>query len=372
MIAAPLTGAQQCAVLMLLLNEDIAATLLRGLAPGEVCDVGDAMLSVAEIEPRAIDGVLKAFRVAHGEVAALGRDDAQLRSVMRHAFGEPRTAALLGRLPPPAGPAPFAALAWVEPATIAAIIAAEHPQVGAVLLAHLTSDVGAAVLALVPDALQAGLLVRLARLGPVSAATIAGLEADIEHALIAAAAAAPAMPRGGTAVAAKLIGGIADPARVIDALRGLDDGLADQIAEQLFVFADLLRIDARGLQAVVREIDTELLVVALKGADTAVRAYILAAMSSRAAAQVEDDLAALGPQKRDEVTAAQARIAGVVRSFAERGELMLPGSGEDYAPGSDAALDAAFARVASVDALRSQPRSAHYCFAAARAALLAA
>jgi len=330
MIVAPLTGAQKCAVLMLLLEESVAATLLRGLDATEVREVGDAMLSVAEIEPAAIDGVLDSFRAAHGEVAALGQGGAQVRGLMREAFGEPRAGALLGRLPPPVNAAPFAALAWAEPATTAALIAAEHPQVGAVILAHLPVDTGAAVLALVPPALQSGLLVRLSRLGPVSATVLAAIEGDVEHALLAHAASAPVRPRGGTAAAAKLLGAIADPGRVIDAVRGVDDALAEAIAEQLFVFADLIRIDARGLQAVVREVDTEQLVVALKGADAALRAHVLAAMSSRAAAQVEDELMGLGPQKRDDVIAAQSRIAGLVRGLAERGELMLPGSGAGY------------------------------------------
>ena len=330
MIAAPLNGAQQCAVLMLLLDEDVAAALLRGLAPGEVRDVGDAMLSVAEIEPAAIDGVLDAFAARHAMVAALGQGGAQLRGLMTHAFGEPRAGAILGRLPPPVGAVPFAALAWVDPATVAALIAAEHPQVGAVILAHLPPEAGAAALALVPADLQPGLLVRLSRLGPVAAATLAALEADVEAALMTLALATPATPRGGSAVAAKMLGGIADPARLIDAVRGVDDALAEAIAEQLFVFADLLRIDARGLQSVVREVDTEQLVIALKGADAPLRAHILAAMSSRAAAQVEDELMGLGPQKRDDVTAAQSKIAGVVRGLAERGELMLPGSGAGY------------------------------------------
>lgn len=330
MTPQPLTGAQQCAVLMLLLDEGVAAALLRGLGADEVRDVGDAMLSVAEIEPAAIDGVLDIFTTRHAEVAALGQGGAQLRSLITHAFGEPRAGALLGRLPPPVTPVPFATLAWIDPATIAALIEAEHPQVGAVVLAHLPAETGAAVLAALPPEIQPGLLVRLSRLGPVSAATLASLEADLEAALLVHRAARSATPRGGTAAAARLLGGIADPARLIEAVRGVDDGLADAISEQLFVFADLIRIDARGLQAVVREVDTERLTIALKGADAALRAHILAAMSSRAAAQVEDALAALGPQKRDDVAGAQAGIAGVVRSLAERGELMLPGSGAGY------------------------------------------
>ena len=325
MIQMPLSGAQKCAVLLLLLDEGAAAALLRGLDPHEVRAVGDAMVSVAEIEPRAIDAVLDDFLAAHSEVAALGRDGAQLRDVMTQAFGAPRAATVLDRLGPPVTASPFAALAWAEPAQIAALIAADHPQVGAVILAHLPTEIASAVVGALAPKVQASVLVRLARLGPVSTATLARLEGDVEHQLRELAAARPPEARGGTSVAAKLVGQVTDPAKLLEALRGIDAELGDAIAEQLFVFADLIRIDSRGLQAVVREADPEVLVVALKGADAALRAHILTAMSQRAGAQIEDELASLPPVKREEVTAAQAKIAAGVRRLAENGALMLPG-----------------------------------------------
>ncbi|WP_419815208.1 FliG C-terminal domain-containing protein [Glacieibacterium sp.] len=330
MIHLPLSGAQKCAVLLLLLDEAAAATLLRGLDPAEVQAVGDAMLSVAEIEPRAIDAVLDDFLAAHAEVAALGNGGAQLRSVMTQAFGEPRAATMLGRMGPPASAKPFAALDWVEPATIAAVIAAEHPQAGAAILAHLPSEAGAAVLALVPADRQASLLLRLARLGPIGPQALASLEADVERHLVALAAEVAPVQRGGAAFAAKLIGGVSDPAALIGTVRLQDAELADLIAENLFLFADLLRIDQRGMQTLVRELDPELLVVALKGAGTEMRDHILGAMSQRAAAQIEDDLGTRGPLKRDEVEAAQAQVAAVVRHLADAGTLMLPGAGAGY------------------------------------------
>ena len=330
MMMMPLSGAQKCAVLLLLLDEAAAAALLRGLTPDEVRAVGDAMLSVAEIEPRAIDGVLDDFLAAHAEVAALGQGGTQLRSVMTQAFGEPRAATVLGRIGPPATAKPFAALDWVDADVIAAVIVGEHPQAGAAILAHLAPETGAAVLALVPADRQANLLLRLAKLGPVGPAALAGLEEDVERRLRVLAAEVTPVKRGGAAFAAKLIGQVLDPTALIDAVRVHDDALADLIAEKLFVFADLIKIEARGMQTLVREIDPELLVVALKGAEPALRAHILAAMSQRAAAQIEDDLGSRGPLKRDEVDAAQAKISATVRRLADMGALMLPGSGAGY------------------------------------------
>ena len=324
MIQLPLSGAQKCAVLLLLLDERAAAALLRGLDPHEVRAVGDAMLTVAEIEPRAVDAVIDDFLREHDGVAALGDEGRQVRAVLTEAFGA-RAQPMLGRLGPPVSAPPFASLAWAEPAGIAAVIAAEHPQVGAVILAHLPHETAAAVLAACPEALQPELLVRLARLGPVAPAAIASLEADVETQLRALAAAAPGEVRGGAAFAAKLLGGLSGGTSVIEAVRTRDPELAGSLSELLFVFADLIRIDRRTLQTVVQAVEPELLVVALKGADATLRAHILGGMSQRAAAQIEDDIAGQGRLKRTEVDAAQAAVAAVVRRLADAGEIVLPG-----------------------------------------------
>ncbi len=330
MIQLPLSGAQKCAVLLLLLDEGAAAALLRSLDPHEVRAVGDAMLSVAEIEPRAIDAVLDDFLGSHDSVAALGNDGRQVRAVLTQAFGPARAQPMLGRLGPPAATPPFASLAWAEPAAIAAVIAAEHPQAGAVILAHLPSEAAAAVLAQCPEALQPDLLVRLARLGPVAPPALASLEADVEAQLRVLAAAAPAAARGGPAFAAKLLGGLAGASGVVEAVRARDAELAGAMSELLFVFADLLRIDRRGLQTIVQAVEPELLTVALKGADATLKAHILGGMSQRAAAQIEDDIASRGRLKRAEVEAAQAGVAAIVRRLADAGEIALPGSGAGY------------------------------------------
>ena len=330
MISLPLSGAQKCAVLLLLLEESAAAGLLRGLSPADVDAVGDAMLSVAEIDPRAIDAVLDDFLGRHAEVAALGQDGAQVRSVMVQAFDPPAAARVLGRLGPPVTQPRFAALAWAEPATIAALLAAEHPQAGAAILAHLPPETGAAVLALLPPELGSTLIVRVARLGPLAPGLLSELEADVETQLAALAAAPTPPPCGGAQFAARLLGGVADAAALLASVRGHDAELGGTLADLRFVFADLARLDARGLQAVVREVEPAVLTVALKGADGTTRAAVFGAMSQRAAAGIEDDLASLGRLKREEVDAAQGAVAAVARHLADEGVLVLPGSGDNY------------------------------------------
>lgn len=330
MIHDNLTGAQKCAVLLLLLDELQAAELLRQMASEEVRAVGHAMLSVAEIEPRAIDTVLDEFLAASKTTVALGGGGVQVRSVLERALGPQRAGGLLGELGPPVTPRPFAALEWVQPAAIAAMLAAEHPQAAAVVLAHLEPQRASDVLAELPEALQPDILYRLATMGPVAGVVVAGLDRAFEARLAKAPVTPPAAVVAGPDLAARLISMAPDQARLLAALRDLDPEMTESIAENLFVFDDLLKIDPRGMQALVREVETEQLTLALKGAGEPLRAHVFAAMSARAAAGMQDDLADLGPTKLAEVRVAQAGIAAVVRRLADAGTLMMPGSAAGY------------------------------------------
>ena len=329
MIAAPLSGPQKCAVMVLLLDETAAASLLDRLGADEVRAVGEAMLSVAEIAPAAIEGVLAEFLDRTGAMTTLDSQGRQARALLSRALGAPRASRVIGRIGPPAAPRRFAGLDWVDPPGIAALLAGEHPQAAAVTIAHLAPERAAAVLDAMPVAARADLLVRLATLGAVDAETLDAFEADLEARVGARVEAAP-IAVAGSDFAAKLINLSAFQKDMLTALGERDPALAAVIAEQLVVFADLLRIDARGMQLIVREVDTEVLAVALKGADAATRAHVFAAMSSRAAAQLQDDLAGRGPLKRDEVEAAQAQVAAVIRQLGDAGALMLPGSSGGY------------------------------------------
>ena len=330
MIQLPLTGAQKSAVLLLLLDELAAAELLRQLAADEVRAVGQAMLSVAEIEPRAIDAVLDEFLATSRNTAALGQGGVQIRSVLERAVGRTRAGGLLGRMGPPVSPRAFAALEWVEPPTLAAMLGREHPQAAAVVLAHLPHAVAAQVLALLPAALQPDLLYRLARMGPVADTVVADLEVALERQLSDGPQVPVVEAKVGPDFAAKLLNLSPDQARLMASLEALDPELTSAIAEQLFVFDDLLRLDARAMQNLVREIEPDTLVTALKGASAALRDHVFAAMSARSALQLQDDLAGRAPLKLAEVHVAQSEVAGIVRRLADAGSIMLPGRAGDY------------------------------------------
>lgn len=330
MSAASLTGAQKCAILVLLLEEPQAAEVLRRMEASEVRAVGEAMLSVAEIEPAAIDAVLDEFIERTHGVSALDAQGRQVRAVLSRALGSPRAAQVIEKIGPPAAARRFAGFDWLEVDAVAALLADEHPQAVAVVLAHLPEGLAAGVLDALPAALHADLVLRLATLKPVAPAVVSAIEADLETKLAGQAAPARNVPLAGTDFTARLVKLSANKAALLAALAEVDAGLAGAIAAQQFVFADLAALGVKDLQLVVREVDPAVLAVALKGADAALRSLVFASMSSRAAAQLQDDLAERGPMKRAEVEAAQAAIGALVRRLGEEGAIMLPGAAAAY------------------------------------------
>ncbi len=329
-MTAALSGAQKCAILILLLEETQAAELLRRMDAAEVQAVGEAMLSVAEIEPAAIDHVLDEFITRTHGVSALDSQGRQVRAVLSRALGAPRAERVIEHIGPPVAPRRFAGLDWLDIGSVAALLADEHPQAIALVLAHLPEPRAAAALDALPENLRGDVVLRLATLKPVAPAVIVDLEADLEAKLAASASAASETSLAGSDFTARLIKLSANKATLLAALASVDEALASDIAAQQFVFADLLGLGLKDMQLVLREADPQTLAVAMKGADAALQALIFSAMSKRAASQLQDDLAERAPMKRAEVDAAQAEICALVRRLGESGAVMLPGAAGAY------------------------------------------
>jgi flagellar motor switch protein FliG len=328
--ATALSGAQKCAILVLLLDEVQAAELLRRMDADEVRAVGEAMLTVAEIDPAAIDAVLDEFLTRTRGVSALDTQGRQVRAVLSRALGSPRAERMIEEIGPPAAGRRFAAFDWLDAAGIAALIADEHPQAVAVVIAHLPATLAATVLDRLPEDLRSDLVVRLATLKPVRPQVILDLEADLEAKLATQDAPARGAALAGSDFTARLIKQSSNQKALLAALAGVDAALAADIAAQQFVFADLLGLSTKDMQLVLREADPQLLAVALKAADDALKDLVFASMSSRAASQLQDELAERGPMKRAEAEAAQAEICALVRRLGESGALMLPGAAGAY------------------------------------------
>lgn len=326
--AAALSGAQKCAILLLVLEEAQAAEMLAGMTPDEVQQVGEAMLSVAEIDPLAIDHVLDEFLARTAQVAALDNQGRQVRQRLGKALGTPRAETIIEKIGPPAAGRRFAVLDWVDGAGLATLIADEHPQAIAVVLAHLPEARAAEALDGLPEALQPDVAARLATLGPVNIHDLAALEADVEAKLKGIGTHRDQARLAGTGFTAAVIKKARGRGALLEALMGLNAELAAELESQQFIFADLLGLSQKDMQLVLREVDSGLLAVALKGAEPALKEMILGAMSRRAATQLQDELAERGPMKRSEVDAAQREICRIVRRLGDGGAITLPTAAE--------------------------------------------
>lgn len=325
-------GRDVAAILLMLLDEADAAAILRQLDPDTVRDLGVAMLGVAHASEGAIQGALQRFIAESRTVSTLAAmAEPRVRSVMSTALGSVRADNILAAIAPRSSAAALDRLRWMETGIIAQLLADEHPQVGAIILAVLTPEVAAAAMEGLDEAHQADLVWRAARLESVSAEAIADLDA-----ILAQVADQPDRPPqvklGGRGDIARLFNTMKKPAgeRVLKSLKKRDRQLGQAIEDEMFVFDDLNDLDGKALGAVLRSVDAAMLGLALKGADAAVVDRMLGQMSARAAQSIRDDMAERGLVKRADVEEAQKAIVTIARQLAADGTIMLGGAGDDY------------------------------------------
>jgi flagellar motor switch protein FliG len=326
-----LSGAEKTALLLLLLEEPQAATLLARLEPAEVEQVGRAMLTVAEASPATIDGLLDEVLALARETVAVGEGPPTVRDLFGRALGDDRAGGMIERLGDAAKPRLFERLEWLEPFSIASLLEGEHPQAQAVVLAHLPGARGAQVLAKLPAGRQPDLVRRVATLGAVTPNALEALDQGLAERIVSARPRQPVSDLGGMKRAADLINmaGL-DEDMALEALGAADPSAAEVLAETLFTFEDMAMLDNRGLQSVLRTLDAELLIPALRAASPELRARLLAAMPQRAAQALEDEVESRGPVKIEEAEAAKRAIAAAARKMAAEGLVSLPGKGPAY------------------------------------------
>lgn len=330
--ARPMSGSAAAAVLLMLFDEDEAAQILARLEPEEVRQLGYAMYEVADVEVQEVNAALDRFvNKAKGRTTIGYGATQHIRGAMQKALGSERADNVLARITPPTRSTKLAMLKWMEPAEIAAIIEIEHPQIMAIVLAHLDAAVAAAVLQLLPAELQEDVVYRVATLGPVSIEALDELEALIESRSDARRTGSTTK-RGGTTEAAAIMNNIRKDheQRIIKALNKRDKAVAQSIEDEMFIFENLLELSEKNLGTLMRGVDNAVLVVALKGASDTLRTKILACMSQRAAQSIQDEMEERGPMRLAEVLEAQKQIIAEARRMADEGTIMLGGRGDDY------------------------------------------
>jgi flagellar motor switch protein FliG len=331
--ASPFTGAQRAAVLIMLLDDAQAAALLGQLEPDELQQLGETMIALDDIGPEAVAHAVSLF-VERTENVGMGTPDrtGHFRSLVTQAVGDLKASNLMQRIAP-GGETPSLDLArWLSPEVIAGLIEGEHPQAIAVLLVQLNPEVAARVLHALPAAVQPQVVHRVATLGPVDPQAIAMLEELLDK-RIRESHGHVALVMGGPREAADIINASAKAVekRVMPELARLDKALAKRIEGEMFKFEHLFVLDDKSMGSLLREVDSDTLIGALKGTPTENREVFLKSMSSRAAQGVRDEIDARGRMKMAEVIDAQKAIVAVARRLAADGTIAFGNSsaGED-------------------------------------------
>ncbi len=327
------TGSSAAAILLMLLAEDEAAQVLGRLDPDEVQQLGTAMFSVADVSEDEVDEVLDQFVDRARERTTIGfAADGQIRTMMERALGAERAENMLARITPPTRSSALDSLKWMDAKTIATLVESEHPQIAALVLAHLDPGIAADVLQLLNDDTQADIVYRVATLGTVSAEALDDLERLLLRQVNKAGSQGTGPKRGGATEAAKIVNSTRTNVeqRVIRQLAKLDKGLARQIEDEMFVFDNLNALTDKDLGTLLRSVDNEIMIVALKGCEPMLRSKMFGCMSSRAAQSIQDEMAERGPIRLVEVQEAQKQMLAIARRLADAGSISLGGKGEDY------------------------------------------
>lgn len=326
-----LTGTQKSAILMMLLGEDEASEIVRNLSPKEVQHLGTAMYSVQGLDQETVNAVLDEFLAIIKAQTSLGMGAGNyIRNVMNKALGEDKAQSVLSRIAPSTSARPIEILDWMDARSIAELIIDEHPQIIALIISYLDSGQGADVLGLLPDGMQPEIVRRIATLQTVGPDALTELE-KVMQSKFKANTSLRAAKVGGVDAAARIMNFTKQnmEQRIMKDISRNDRELMQAIQESMFVFDNLIMSDDRSLQTLLRSVDNELLVLALKGADEPLREKLFNCMSKRAAANIMDEMEALGPVRLTEVQTAQKEIINVARRMSDEGTIVLAGRGGD-------------------------------------------
>ncbi|MCH8496920.1 MAG: flagellar motor switch protein FliG [Marinobacter sp.] len=322
---------EQAAILLMSLGESDAAQILKHMGPKEVQRVGVAMAQMRDVSKDDVTYVMGEFVEAVGGQTGLGiGNDEYIRAMLTQALGDEKAASLIDRILVGGNTTGLDTLKWMEPRAVADMIRYEHPQIQAIVVSYLDPDQSAEILATLDEKVRLDVMMRIASLETIQPQALQELN-DILERQFSGGATGQASRIGGVKRAADIMNFMdrSIEGRLMDSIKDMDPDLASTIEDLMFVFDNLKDVDDRGIQALLREVSSDVLVVALKGSDEAVKEKIFKNMSKRAAELLQDDLEAKGPVKVSEVEAAQKDIITIARRMAEAGEISLGGAGEE-------------------------------------------
>ena len=327
-----LTSTDRAAVLLLLLGEQEAANIIKYMDPKEVQRIGAAMVSAADMSQEAVNFVLDEFVSTLKNQTSLGLGTSDyVEDVLRRALGEDKAASVMGRILPGQASKGLDILKWMDARAIADMVRNEHPQVIAIILSVLEFEVAADVLQFLPQAVRPEIMQRVAALETVQPAAMLELESIMKK-QFSNNSSARSSSVGGVKQAAKIMNFVKVDmeSQIMEGLSNLDEDIMLQIQDNMFTFENLVDVDNRAIQAIMRNVDQDLLMTALKGASEFVKEKFFDNMSSRARVMFIDDMEAKGPLRISDVEEAQKNIMRTARKLSDAGELVLAGRGDDF------------------------------------------
>jgi len=328
-----LTGSQRAAIFLLGVGEQAATEVMRHMSAKEVQQVGEAMATISKLTNNQVESVLADFHLESAEINPLGLEAPDFtRRVMTSALGQDKAQNILSQvLETPEEHNGVEALQWMAPKAIADVLGGEHPQIAATVMTQLYDEQAANVLALLPDDMRKDVILRIARMEELDPRAMEELDRVLESQLGNLQRTPPRKVLGPDNLAAILNATDSElEQEMLEALTQADEDLSDDVKEKMFVFDNLIKLDDRGFQTLVRDIDQEKLLVALKGVDQELTERFFNNMSERAADILREDMEASGPVKVADVEAAQKDIVKTAMRLADEGALMIGKGARDY------------------------------------------
>lgn len=324
-------GLENAAILLMSLGEEEASEVFKHLTPKEVQGLGETIARMKSVPREKLDGVLDKFTAVAGEQSILVENtDEYVKTVLRKALGDDKANLLIDRILTGGDVAGIESLKWMDANSVAELLRNEHPQIVAAILVHLDFDQASAILKIFPERQRNEVVVRVATLDGIQPSALKDLN-EVMHKVLAGGDRMKKSALGGVKTAAEMINlmGASLETSTLDYIREADNDLAQKIMDNMFTFDDLEKIDDKGIQLLLKEVQSESLVIALKGATPEMRDKVFRNMSSRAAETLKEDLEGRGPVRVSEVEAEQKEMLKVVRRLADEGQIVLGGGGDD-------------------------------------------
>jgi flagellar motor switch protein FliG len=324
-------GLENAAILLMTLGEEEASEVFKHLAPKEVQRLGETIARMKAVTRERVESVIDRFeKVAANESMLVADSNEYVKAVLRRALGEDKANILIDRILQGADVTGIESLKWMDPSSVAELLRNEHPQIVAAILVHLDFDQAAEVLKLFPERQRNEVMVRVATLDGIQPLALRDLN-EVMSKVLSGGDRSKKSNLGGVKTAAEILNmlGSAVETSVLDFVREADNDLAQKIMDNMFTFDDVEKIDDKGIQALMKEVQSESLVIALKGATPALREKIFKNMSTRAADTLREDLESRGPVRLSEVEAEQKEMLKTIRRLVDEGQIVLASGGDD-------------------------------------------